>query len=665
MSDFLGFKKAVRNQLKSMEKTGLYVTGIDKDLLWKTYLDSFPEGSNPLYKERTEHDCQCCNQFIRAGGDVVTIVNNKIVSIWDVSIGGDYQVVADALSELIKTRFISNAFFHVKAHLGTDFNHQQLKDSIKIRDHFYSPLSAQFVKRDAGTMLSEIRSNKEVLKRSLEELTSESAEIIMEMIVENTLARGEEHKRTVALFLKLKKAFDKLGESEKDNYCWIQSAKLGMASKIRNSVIGTLLDDISTGVELDEAVNKFEYKVEPQNFKRTTGRATKGMITSAERTVKRLGFENSLQRRFAIEDDITINNVLYADRSVKENKNIFEEMAEEVPVKVKNSKKITEVSAATFIDDILPEAKKIELLLENKHTNNLMSLISPVDTKAKGMFKWNNNFSWSYKGEVTDSIKERVKRAGGNVTGVLRCSLSWFNLDDLDIHIKEPNGNHIYYSNARTKHPSSGILDIDMNAGSETSRNAVENIAWTNKAKMQTGVYKLYINQYQQRENIDVGFDVEIEFGGVIHSFRYDKLVKNNVNVAEFRYSPEKGIEFISSLPSVPASKEIWNVSTEKYHKVSMIMKSPNHWDGQSKGNKHMFFILDGCKNDQKARGFYNEFLVDSLILHRKVFEVLSSKMKTDESDNQLSGLGFSSTQKNSVLCKVTGSFNRTIKINF
>ena len=82
-------------------------------------------------------------------------------------------------------------------------------------------------------------------------------------------------------------------------------------------------------------------------------------------------------------------------------------------------------------------------------------------------------------------------------------------------------------------------------------------------------------------------------------------------------------------------------------------------------GNKHWFFILDGCLNPDAARGFYNEFLDEKLTEHRKVFEVLGSKMKVAESTEQLSGLGFSSTQKNSVLCKVTGSFTRTIKINF
>jgi dTDP-4-dehydrorhamnose 3,5-epimerase-like enzyme len=75
--------------------------------------------------------------------------------------------------------------------------------------------------------------------------------------------------------------------------------------------------------------------------------------------------------------------------------------------------------------------------------------------------------------------------------------------------------------------------------------------------------------------------------------------------------------------------------------------------------------MLDGCANDGKARGFFNEFLTEELSTHRKVFEVVGSKMKTNESSNQLSGLGFSSTQHTDVLCRVKGSFNRVVKVTF
>lgn len=667
MVKFHDFKKAIRKQFESMAGSELFKTDVDKDLLWETYLKSFPEGTNPIFRERTEHDCQCCKQFIRACGNMVTIVDNKLVSIWDIQVGEHYQTVTDAMSKLVKFKSVKNVFLHREEKVGTDSNIQLLDSGEIIKwQHFYLELPARFVEIDKGTILSEKRSNKEVFKRSLEEITIDAAETVLELIEQNSLYRGEENKGIVELFLKHKNKYDLIKRNtKKDNYCWLNSVAIGGAAKIRNTAIGTLLVDISEGKELNEAVKMFESKVAPPNYKRPTALITKSMIANAQKKVKSLGIESALSRRYAIVEDITINNILFADRSTKEAMDVFDEMAKEAPTKTKNLKKVEEVDIELFVHDILPKADSVELMFENKHTNNLMSLIAPVDGEAKSIFKWGNNFSWAYNGEVADSMKERVKKAGGNVNGVLRCSLSWFNYDDLDIHVKEPDGNHIYFSNMGV-HPSTGVLDVDMNADGRNTRNAVENIVWTNKAKMKEGVYEVLINQYSQRETIDIGFDAEIEFDGVIHSFHYDKKVAGNVLVAKFEfYKKENNIKFIKALPSTQAAKEIWGVTSQQFHKVSMIMNSPNHWNGRPVGNKHYFFILEDCKNDKRSRGFFNEFLKEDLKEHRKVFEVLGSKMKTEISDNQLSGLGFSSTQRNHVYCKVSGSFNRVVKINF
>jgi len=75
--------------------------------------------------------------------------------------------------------------------------------------------------------------------------------------------------------------------------------------------------------------------------------------------------------------------------------------------------------------------------------------------------------------------------------------------------------------------------------------------------------------------------------------------------------------------------------------------------------------MLDKCINDTNPNGFFNEFLKEELMVHKKVFEALGSEMKVADSNNQLSGVGFSSTQRNEIICKVEGSFTRTIKIIF
>ena len=103
------------------------------------------------------------------------------------------------------------------------------------------------------------------------------------------------------------------------------------------------------------------------------------------------------------------------------------------------------------------------------------------------------------------------------------------------------------------------------------------------------------------------------------------------------------------------ASQERWGLKTLDLVRVNSVVLSPNHWDGQAVGNKHWFFILEGCKNPLPARGIYNEFLHGSLERHRKVFEVLGDKTKCPVADDQLSGVGFSSTRKDKVTVVAMG----------
>lgn len=113
------------------------------------------------------------------------------------------------------------------------------------------------------------------------------------------------------------------------------------------------------------------------------------------------------------------------------------------------------------------------------------------------MFKWNNNFAWVYNGSVADSFKEKVKAAGGNVDGFMRCSLHWFNYDDL--HVTEPGGREIYYG-SKTGY-TGGTLDVDMNAGSGKTRDAVENIIWTDPSRLRPGDYVVRVHNFYKRES--------------------------------------------------------------------------------------------------------------------------------------------------------------------
>lgn len=671
MNNYHNFVLAIQKQLTKMAKTGLFEVTLDKDQVWNHYLDSFPAGTNNLFRERREYDCNCCKQFIRDVGRVVTFVNGKRVSIWDIQVPGYYQTVVDALSVLINTAPVGDQFLHFQAKVGTAQSNvlESVDGEAKVvtYNHFHAVLPQEVVKPNASiaSTLSESRSNVQVFERSLKELSLDAAETILELNAQGSLYRGNEQIASVTLFIEMKNKYDALPEDQKEGFVWTQGLKLGHRGKFRNSAIGTLLEDLSGGMDIESAVKRWEKVMAPANYKRPTALVTEAMIKKAQEKVQELGLMDSLPRRYAVLEDLTVNNVLFADRSTQKATDVFGDLLKGAKKPVKGPANVEEISIEKFIREVLPTATSIEALVENRHTGNLVSLVAPVYPDAPNMLKWDNNFSWSYNGEVTDSIKERVKAAGGKVEGALRVSLAWSNGDDLDLHMRTPRGDHLYYGNRRG---SGAYLDLDMNGmDKHDDLNPVENIIFEREDQIQEGIYKVWVNQYNVRSRDRIGFTLQLEHGNTTLEFNRPQAMAlgSNVDVITFRYTRKGGVEVIESLPHSKQSKDVWGMATEQFQKVSVVMNSPNHWDDQAVGNKHYFFMLEGAKQPGTTRGFYNEYLRNELNEHRKVFEHLAGKMKVPASTDQLSGLGFSDTQRNELTVKVTGAFTRTLKVIF
>ena len=675
--EFKKFKTEMQKHFKKITKdvNTLFEVEVDKNELWSLYLNSFPEGTNEIFRNRSEHDCSCCRQFIKNFGNVIAIENGTITNIWEFETNSEiYQPVVNALSQYIKSKNVSNIYVSKIKKIGTNFNFEiNTKTPIKW-EHFYIELEDKFVDKTSkseGEIKGENRDLRNVFKRSLDEITIESVEVVIELISQNSLYRGEEWLNNLKEFLNYKKKYQKLTEIEKDIFTWENFKKSGVAvTKIKNHSIGTLLINISEQMDLETAIKKYEDIVAPQNYKRPKPIYTQKMLDEARKTIEELGFSNSLYRRYATLDDITINNILFSnkDASKRINKNdIFDNMEKEITINPKKFNKVEEITIEKFIKDVIPTTKEIEVMLENKHTKNMVSLIAPKISDSKNMFKWDNNFSWAYTGNITDSsMKENVKSAGGKVDGVLRFSIQWnendYNNDDFDAHCIEPNGNHIYFSNKKNQY-TTGELDIDI-MNPEKNSVAVENITWSNKNKMIEGKYKFYVNNYTHRCGKD-GFTAEIEYNGQIFSFIYNKPLKDGEDVYVAEVTLKDGIFTIKELlPSSVSSKEVWGLNTNKFIPVSTVMLSPNYWNEQQGiGNKHYFFMLKDCVNLESPNGFYNEFLKEELSKHKKVFEALGNKISLEETKDQLSGVGFSSTQSNELIVKVKGTSERILKI--
>lgn len=661
--------------------THVFSVLLDKDELYNLYLDSFPDGTNEIYRERRSHDCSCCRGFIKSIGNVVVIKNNQLKTIWDFETNDTtYAPVLKAMSDFVKSHTVTDVFLSIEKKIGCHHNFEMLeKITPKQWNHFYLELPYKFVIRNGrskGDVLGDFRDTRNVFKRSLDEITMDALDTILELINSNTIYKGEEWKGVLTEFRKYKKKYDKLSsDNEKELYAWENSVKAGIAiGRIRNHSIGTLLVNVSENMDLDTAVKKYEQIVAPSNYKRPKEIFTKKMLEDAKKTIIELGYMDSLGRRFATLDDITVNNILFSNKDSAKRisgiDDIFGEMEKDVVQNPKKFSKVEEVPIDKFVSDILPTAKEVEVYFENNHTKNMVSLIAPQNKDSKNMFKWNNNFGWAYSGNLTDSMKERVKAAGGKVDGDLRFSIQW-NEDgtdncDLDAHCNETNGFEIYYGSAKKPSfsPTKGQLDVDII--SPKDKIAVENITWENRKTMIPGKYLFFVNQFSG--SVKNGFRAEVEFDGQIYSFEYNKSMRSgeNVNVAEVTLDENGTFTIKELLPSNVSSKDVWGIKTNQFVPVSVIMYSPNYWDEQDCiGHRHYFFMLKDCVNPENPNGFYNEFLKNELVEHKRVFAALGSKMIVEDVDDQLSGLGFSATKRDELVVKVKGNTERILKIKF
>lgn len=676
--DFKPFADTMQNELiKKLNDQNLTVVrvNIGLDLLWEEYLQSYPKEVNGIFRERRHYDGNYDKSFVRRLGNLLFINNEtlEVSTIWDIEAEGYFQQVCDKMSEYVKFHFSINRFggyFYTTEKVAGHLASQDNIDPSIIWDHFYIEVPRQYLvpNDEIGGITGNLSTGFSMLYDSLQKFSLESVQIVLELIEQGSLYRGMEMKPAVKSFMEV------LQNAPQDNtflYAIVQAKLNSHVARFKNTAIGSLVEDIQSGMDLEKAVISFEKKVAPENYKRTSSVITKAMIEQAQKKLAELGCEDSIYRRMATIQDIPVEEALYVHQPKEQVLDVFGEMKKDAGSKPKFNK-VEEISIQDFVKNVLPTAKSVKAYVESKHIQNLVTLTAPKYPESKNIFKWDNPIGWSYNGEVTDSITARVKEAGGQVDAEFRVSLAWHCADDLDLHMIEADGAHIYYSSYRNKKsPLGGMLDIDMNGiDKKDDENPVENIFYTSVPK--DGKYHVYVHNYSTKQRGRSNeFTLQVAFKGELYNFTYPKNVPDGRSVKALDIIINDGqlkeIEVLNPdiISDQVTSQEIWGLKTNSLVEVTRIISSPNYWNENKIGNSHLFFILEGCNSDEPQRGFYNEFLKQEFNENRKVFEVLGSKTRTEVTNNQVAGLGFSETKRAELIVQVEGAMSRYLKIKF
>lgn len=655
------FESSLKNKfLEVAQEKELFVVDVDHDL-WDDYLLELEEN------HRQHYNCNCCKSFVRRYGNIVTMNEDGTLSsaMWDVDKTPEFfKGAVSKLIETVESSRVKGVFISSNKKLGFGFTNGWGHLSLDLP----SNKVVRSYKTDHQLMAEKIEDFK-MLSRAVETYSKETIDKAITILKSNTLYRGNTQLGVAEWFKSLKDDLsNQRNEEVKNNIIWMYVAKAPSGyAHIRSSMIGTLLDDIQEGMSLQLVAARFSEKMNPANYQRSQSAPTASAIMQAEKIVKDLGIEDSLQRRYAKLEEIP--EFIWKDRNVKKeiiSNGVFGGITpkQKEGKSVDSSLPLSVMTWNKFSRTVLPRVTNLEAKIDN--TSRFMALVTENIEGSKNILQWNNPFSWYYHGGVDGEIRRRVEREGGKYEdNDIRISLIWDNYSDLDLHCYVDGRHHIYYGNKREY---GGWLDVDMNV-SPTSMEPVENIRFSNR-EARNGSYEVKVHNYTDRGNGDNPFKAELEVGGQIYSF-FGNSNRYNVNQMVFKFDYYNGeISNLVTGDGEVDSVSSWGAPQNSFVKVKAITKSPNLWgeDSFTRVGDHTFFLLEDVKDSSegKGRGFFNEMLKPELKEIRKTLEAYTASSPINGiEESTAAGLGFNAESDWNLTLKVTeNGLTRLIKID-
>lgn len=376
------FDKATKNRNVFLTK------GSDPDDLWNVYLDSF------LTEElRQEHNCNCCKNFIRNYGSMVTLDSKgKATSpLWDTGTDfGEWNDVVKVLSKQVKKQKVSGIMYTKENVLGESFSGGWSHFSVATPNN--SKVSGH---KTHSQLQSEKKEEYRMVSRSIIKYSLASVEQAISILTPDTLNQSDKFLGVVQWWNTLYNGI--VEGSNRNNVIWnfVAESPSGFCH-INGTVVGSLLDNIIAGKSFDEIKRIHNSMVDPLKYQRAQSAPTLGNINQAEKIIEQLGIEKSLYRRVASVAEI---DKLWVKPDVKTSQESSGSVFGHLKKDIKGSKEINpievdggKVTLEKFMNKIVGSADKVEAYIRT--SEYFVSFVAPVHDDAPSIMKWDNNFSW-------------------------------------------------------------------------------------------------------------------------------------------------------------------------------------------------------------------------------------------------------------------------------
>lgn len=388
------FLQSVSDEFLKQTKNGTRpVFTTDAFGLFDLFLDNLPQNA------RQHYTCNACRHFVSRYGNLVTIGEETGAQhpvMWSTKVPPFFERAVEAVRKRVKSARVTGMFVTSERCLGTPATGSWEHLSVDVPDQmiFSDPLKTSYQKA------SELKEDRNMLRDAIRKYDLETVKMAVNLLRSYQLYRSEKVLGVAEWFLGVLQATQ--GKRRTQNIIWAKAATAPTGfCHISSSVVGTLLDDIQSGLNFDEVSRRFAEKMNPTQYQRPKAAPTEGNVAHAEKLVQKLGIESSLRRRFARLEEL--NLIWKPDSTTNSNRGsgVFSGVTTKARHKTPGFLRGTPEIVMTwekFRRTVLPGAKSIEFLVTGK-SDGYSAILTAEDPSAPPILQWDsetqrNPFSW-------------------------------------------------------------------------------------------------------------------------------------------------------------------------------------------------------------------------------------------------------------------------------
>lgn len=387
------FLANIRANFTNNTQNNLHLFTTDATNLFQTFLNNLPG------EVRQHYTCHACQRFVDIFGGLVSISANGKTSpvVLPIEVPALYQKSFEAVRHQVSKAKVTGVFLSKDKVWGLPLTGEWHHMAVTSHNVFKHPLLTPF------QVMAEKKEDYKTIIASLIEFPLSSVEQAIALLKTDSLYRSEKCLGVATWLADLHKARNATRNSTiKANLTWlaVASAPAGFCH-IKSSMIGTLLEDIASGLPFEIVSRKFADKMHPLQYQRPQALPTQGNIAQAEKIITQLKAAGSLERRFArLEEIQTIWQPVQSRVEVPVSEGVFSHLkAKGQRVEVSQIRVPSQTMTwVKFLQLVLPNAYQIEFNVPYGKSN-FTALLTAVNEDAPPILQWDcedkrNPISW-------------------------------------------------------------------------------------------------------------------------------------------------------------------------------------------------------------------------------------------------------------------------------